>query len=87
MDTLICIVGVNTSDNARNEDLHAEKALEDKDLCIDKVPEEKTYALSKADEPCHRSDRRSRSPKMETSGKSTLRHLELQASKVRTCLG
>jgi len=38
------------------------KALKDTDLRIVKVPEMKTRALSEADEPCHRSSRRSRRP-------------------------
>jgi hypothetical protein len=52
----------------RDEYLHAEKVLK-----------AKTSALSEADEPCYRSGKMSRSPKMKTLRKSTSRHLELEA--------
>jgi hypothetical protein len=61
------------------------EGLKDKDMHSQKVLEAKICASSEADEPCHRSDRRGRSSNMKTLGRSTLRYLELEASKVSTC--
>jgi hypothetical protein len=61
------------------------EGLGDKDMRSQKVLEAKICASSEADEPCHRSGRGRRSSKMKTPGRSTLGHLELEASKVSTC--
>jgi hypothetical protein len=62
----------------------------DKDLRTKRIPEEKVLkakfcAPSEADKLCHRSRESSRSPKIKTSGRS--RHLELEASGIKTCIG
>jgi hypothetical protein len=56
------------------------KGLGDEDLRRKRVLEKKAQAMSKADEPCYKSSRWGRRPKMK-SGRSS--HLKLKASRVR----
>jgi hypothetical protein len=58
----------------------------DKDLHSEKVPKAKTCVSSEAKNTCHRSGRGGQSIDMKIPGRSTLRHLELVASLVSTCI-
>jgi hypothetical protein len=51
----------------------------------EKALKKKAYAQSKAKEPCHISVERSQSPKVKTPRRT--RHSEVDASRLRTCIG
>lgn len=64
----------------RDENLHT--GLRDDDLLSQKVLEAKICPSSEINEPCHRSSRGHWRPKMKLPKRSTLRQLELEASKL-----
>lgn len=62
------------------------EAPRDRDMCAKKVLEVKTYAPNRADKPCHGSSQGRQSTKIKMMGKSTSRHLELDALGIGTCI-